>query len=433
MAELGSTGDPKALIPGEPARVQQTVEGFIRYGDALVMAGEGLKSIDAGGWTGAAGDAFHEYFDGEPDRWIGCGQAFLDAAGALAGHAEALTWAQGQAAEAIALWERGEAATEQAKADHAAAQHQANQQAAAAATAGTPTAAPSLPFSDPGAELRTQAQHVLNTARIQLETIGDEAEVVVGQARDKAPPEPSLLGKATEFVTEFGAGAVEATVGLAQFAWQVSPTRMLVDPIGYHEDMTTLSQGIVNGVRHPAEFGKALIDYDTWKQSPGRALGHLVPDAIAAAATAGAGAAATRGARGLKTVDDVADGVQTADRASDTVTDLRRVTESATPSPGQLVPAVKPEVSDPKLHNIVDNLYKGASNPQRVGDGTTADAVRHERQTGEATHGRSHVQKAQDSLRGLENWLHRNPEAPASDRLTAQREAANLRNALGEE
>jgi len=101
--------------------------------------------------------------------------------------------------------------------------------------------------------------------------------------------------------------------------------------------------------------------------------------------------------------------------------------------PAQLVPAVKPEVSDPKLHNIVDNLYKGASNPQRVGDGTTADAVRHERQTGEATHGRSHIQKAQDSLRGLENWLHRNPEAPASDRLTAQRETVNLRNALGEE
>lgn len=52
---------------------------------------------------------------------------------------------------------------------------------------------------------------------------------------------------------------------------------------------------------------------------------------------------------------------------------------SATPSPGQLVPAVKPEVSDPKLNNIVDNLHKGVSNPQRVGDGTTADAVRHER------------------------------------------------------
>jgi hypothetical protein len=104
---------------------------------------------------------------------------------------------------------------------------------------------------------------------------------------------------------------------------------MLVDPIGYHEDRTTLSQGIVNGVQHPAEFGKALIDYDTWKQSPGRALGHLVPDALAAAATAGAGAAATRGARGLKTVDDVADGVQTADRASDAATDLRRVAESA--------------------------------------------------------------------------------------------------------
>ncbi len=52
-----------------------------------------------------------------------------------------------------------------------------------------------------------------------------------------------------------------------------------------------------------------------------------------------------------------------AERASDAATDLRRVAESATPSPGQLVPAVKPEVSDPKLHNIVDNLYKRGIQP----------------------------------------------------------------------
>ena len=218
-----------------------------------------------------------------------------------------LSWAQRQAAEAIALWEQGEAATEQAKAEHTHAQAQANQDAAAATAAGTPTTTPTIPFTDPGEEMRAQAQHLLDEARRQLRSAGDEASAVVGQARDQAPPEPSLLGKVGSFVDEVATGIGEGTVGLAEFAWSVSPARAVIDPRGYHESMTTLAQGIVHGVQNPAEFGKALIDYDTWKQSPGRAIGHLVPDLLLGAATGGAGTAAARAVRGARAADELAD------------------------------------------------------------------------------------------------------------------------------
>ena len=68
MAELGSTSDPKALIPGEPEQVMQTVAGFQRYGDALITAGNGLRCITTDGWQGEASDAFRSWFDGEPER-----------------------------------------------------------------------------------------------------------------------------------------------------------------------------------------------------------------------------------------------------------------------------------------------------------------------------------------------------------------------------
>ncbi len=41
-----------------------------------------------------------------------------------------------------------------------------------------------------------------------------------------------------------------------------------------------------------------------------------------------------------------------------------------------------PAVEDTKLQNVVNDLYKGATNPDRVGTGTTADAVRAGRRLG---------------------------------------------------
>lgn len=91
----------------------------------------------------------------------------------------------------------------------------------------------------------------------------------------------------------------------------------------------------------------------------------------------------------------------------------------------------KPKVSDPKLQNYVDNLYKGTTNPARVGTGTTADAVRNELATGQPTGGTFHSIKAQETINGFERWLRTNPGASYSDRLVAQSLLDDLRSALG--
>jgi hypothetical protein len=104
--------------------------------------------------------------------------------------------------------------------------------------------------------------------------------------------------------------------------------------------------------------------------------------------------------------------------------------EGADGTPTSPDPAAKPEVEDQKLNNILNNLYKGVDNPNRTGDGTTADAVRHERATGEDVGGRNHTIKAQESVQALNNWLKSHPDAPVHERAVAETERANLIEAL---
>jgi hypothetical protein len=92
--------------------------------------------------------------------------------------------------------------------------------------------------------------------------------------------------------------------------------------------------------------------------------------------------------------------------------------DAASNSTDRVLP--KPKVSDATLQNYVDNLYRGTTGTGRVGDGTTADAVRNELATGEPTGGRFHTTKAQETINGLRKWLNTNPNASYSDRVVAQ-------------
>jgi len=74
---------------------------------------------------------------------------------------------------------------------------------------------------------------------------------------------------------------------------------------------------------------------------------------------------------------------------------------------------------------------KGTTNVNRVGNGTTADAIRHELATGQPVGGVFHSQKGADYARGLENWLRGNPDAAYGDRVVAQSLLDDLRSALG--
>lgn len=90
----------------------------------------------------------------------------------------------------------------------------------------------------------------------------------------------------------------------------------------------------------------------------------------------------------------------------------------------------KPDVQDTKLQNYVNNLFKGASSSTRVGDGTTMDAIRSELATGVPTHGRMHITKGRETLRGLEKWLAQRPDASLGDRQVAKSLIDELKDVL---
>ncbi len=300
QAELGQTHDPTALVPGDPAAVQDTVDALRGLGTSLAAAGEGLQRIDTGGWTGTAADRFRAVFHPEPRRWTDAGHALTTAADALDAHVHTLAWAQGQASEAIALWDQAEAETAHAKAEHRAAVDQARQ-AAPFDTLGMID----IPFEDTGQGTRQAAREVLARARTQLAEAGDQAEGTIADSRDQAPPEPRWWQKAWHQMTEYRKGVYEATADMGQFLWSVSSVRMLTDPAGYVDAVATVAQGAQFAVQHPIEFARAVVDWETWQSNPARALGRLAPDLALTVATGGSGGAAAAAARGARTAKAV--------------------------------------------------------------------------------------------------------------------------------
>lgn len=65
----------------------------------------------------------------------------------------------------------------------------------------------------------------------------------------------------------------------------------------------------------------------------------------------------------------------------------------------------KPNVSNDKLKNIVNDLYKGQGGKNTEGNGTTMDAVRNEMLTGLPTNGKFHMQKLKDYQNALQRRL----------------------------
>ncbi|MCE7007356.1 hypothetical protein LWC34_31745 [Kibdelosporangium philippinense] len=274
MAELGQTGDPRQLVPGDPSAIEENVVAIRGRGQAMDNAGHGLKKIDNGAWQGAAGDAFRDQFSYEPGRWFQATDAFTATATALSSYAETLRWAQGQAGDAIRLWDEGERATQQAKQAH----EQAAAEADARTKAGTPTTV--APFSDPGEAKRQAARETLNRARQQLTEAGDRAAAVIKGEGDKAPEESGWdafwggVGDVAGFVGDIGVGLWDGLAGTAEFLWELSPHHLIDNPDHYGEMWDGLTSAAAFAVDNPLEFGKQMVNWDQWSKEPGRALGN---------------------------------------------------------------------------------------------------------------------------------------------------------------
>lgn len=324
---------PDFTIRGNPGAVRARATTTSDKGQLFYDTGEALSKIDTSGWTGRAADHFRDAHGLEPDRWWKAGNGFRTAGQALTTYADALEHAQEVAVWAQGEWQRGESVTEQARSSYDAEVADARQKLAD----GVYSSLTIHPFTDPGQPIRDSALAEFATAQSTLE---NAAAVCAGQVRTgcaDAPEEPSWWESGLRFVGGIFEGAGEAiwdlltispfgVVNMVTDSWKLATGELTPEELAkkYQLSFETVA-GMWEALQEdPLEFGvnlgKALLDWDTWADDPARALGHLVPDAVAAVLTGGAGAAATRGTKGgldaldalsdisrLSHVDDLAD------------------------------------------------------------------------------------------------------------------------------
>lgn len=220
---------------------------------------------------------------------------------------------------------------------------------------------------------------------------------------------------------------------VSAYAYVSNRPSVFVDPSGRIGILATIGIGaavgaVVGGITY------ALGDdpTKTWGEGlasagggalVGAAVGAGALGAVRVGATAGARVGATAVARassalaaGATLVSRTANALSTAARAC-----LRRPA-----APNTVLP--KPAVTHSKLQNIVNDLYKGTTNPTRVGTGTTADAVRNELVTGQATGGTFHLQKAEQYSNALRGVLKQ--DLSYQDALVAQSLLDDLQRAM---
>jgi hypothetical protein len=113
-ASLGSTSDPKELIPGDTGKLGDLETALTTWSTKFEGIGDGLRDLRVKGWVGKASDAFWPTLGKEKTNWYFAGEAMSGAAKAVHSYASTLHWAQGQAAIAIDRWKAG---------DHAEAEH----------------------------------------------------------------------------------------------------------------------------------------------------------------------------------------------------------------------------------------------------------------------------------------------------------------------
>jgi hypothetical protein len=315
---------PDFVIEGNPGNVRAKALTMEQKGQLFYDTGDALATIDVSGWTGRAADEFREAHDLEPDRWVKAGNGFRKAAAGLTTFAGALEDAQRRAAEAKAEYERGERESASARTQY---DSYLGRMRSYWSSGGTDQAEPFVDWGDP---IQQEALGALNAARADLD---NAAAVCAGEVRAgcaDAPEEPNWLESGLTFVGGIFEGAGEAVWDLLTMV-PFSPVNMVIDSYRLAtgdvtpeelmkkyelsaENAWSMAQGIYTGlttdpVGFGKELGKSLLDWDTWADDPARAIGHLVPDAVAAVATAGTGAVATRGARfamdGLDALSDM--------------------------------------------------------------------------------------------------------------------------------
>lgn len=312
---------PSFAVPGDPAALRSSATRLRATACRFAETGDALARVSTDGWSGAAADDFRDAFSHEPQRWEDAAAGFSGAAAALESHATVLEEARATAQWAAQEYARGERVTREARAAYDADVARARQEAADAAARGQFRQLLIHPFSDPGEAVRRAALDVYTDTVTRVEASGLDAASAVRRACNGAPEQRNWLEKAGAAVGGFLLGAGEAVRDLGKLVlWDLNPQAQLVwsgirvatgqaeiEEIQAEWQLADENlQNLVTAAREDPvglgqHLGKAMLDWDTWKDDPARALGRLVPDALATVATGGAGA----GVKALRALDGI--------------------------------------------------------------------------------------------------------------------------------
>ena len=340
MSDLTACSSVVSLVPGDPDAVRRLALRLDALAGGLGEAAAALAAIKSGSWRGAGGDAFRSILGDQPVKFRRGAESFGVARVALLFYATALERAQGSAKDAIEEFATSADLSRrwQVRADeYAALQQRAT--AGDAASAMQVAAMTDPRCTDPGLEGRLRAQRRLADAREQVRVAAGDTARALEEAARAAPNRPGILRRITHGGSEFVRGFAESVYGLANFVMTYSPGRLLFDPAGWTHDVGALGSGFVYGAQHPLDFGKALVDWETWQTSPARAVGHLAPNVLLWLAAGGVGTVAERAASLAATAERVA---PIAGAVAARAELIAAATESVAPIAGRISSATAP-------------------------------------------------------------------------------------------
>ncbi|MGY5080158.1 putative T7SS-secreted protein [Streptomyces nigrescens] len=298
--QLGESDDPKELIHGDVAKINESAAHLKDFYAAFERVGQGIRKLDAGSWKGKAADSFHEKFDVHPKQWMRTADACEAAWKALDSYADTVSWAQKKAQAAIDAWRAAEKKTMKAfKAySHAVDTYNAKADAynAARDEGSDPGPKPDKPgdFHDPADQDREAAQDILKNARTQRNEAAEKAQHALKKALEHAPQAPKFTTEtALDAADGIAAGgmnlmhvvggvgkALVETVNLGRMVNPLEPYN-LAHPHQYMANVSKITLGLASTAAHPGRLAKGMLG-EGWGSDPGDALGGVIGNLIGA-------------------------------------------------------------------------------------------------------------------------------------------------------
>ncbi len=287
QGRLGVANRPEELVPGDPEEVWRCADRVDGLCDRLAGLAWDIEraAADSGCWTGRGAEVFWGSLEEIGEGVRSALAALAPVADAFRQYARVLGEAQSEARALMSRWDAAE------------------QAASAARTADPLRAARTHTSPGYGTGLSWDQVRAVEDLRVLRADVATVARGLAGVLADSVEDTPRATGVWNEVgyhASQFGHGIVDAVAGAADLLWDYG-LRWTFDPVGGTVARWGLISSLVQAAfDDPLQFGKDLIDWDTWVSNPARAAGRLAPDAALAIGTGGLAAGASRGSRAAR-------------------------------------------------------------------------------------------------------------------------------------